>query len=79
MARPAPLEFKIDGLTYGLLVNQDWGASARRLQTAKARLRGVLKPLQTTIDEVYDFGDHWEHRITVTTIRPGQQRLSYPH
>ena len=34
------------------------------------RLREVLNPrLKTNIDYIYDFGDCWEHRLTVTDVR----------
>jgi hypothetical protein len=38
----------------------------------------VLRPRRTTIDYLYDFGDCWEHRLTVTDIRAGDPELSYP-
>ena len=42
------------------------------------RLRDVLKPQKTVIDYTYDFGDGWEHRLTVTDVRTGQPGVSYP-
>lgn len=42
------------------------------------RLRDVLKPGRTVIDYTYDFGDCWEHRLTVTDVRAGQPGVSYP-
>jgi hypothetical protein len=42
------------------------------------RLRDVLKPRKTIIDYIYDFGDGWEHRLTVTDVHAGQPGLSYP-
>ncbi len=44
----------------------------------KARLRDVLRPSKTRIDYLYDFGDSWEHRLTLTRIRAGDPGLSYP-
>jgi Plasmid pRiA4b ORF-3-like protein len=38
----------------------------------------VLKPRKTVIEYLYDFGDSWEHRITVTKVRPGEPWLGYP-
>jgi hypothetical protein len=43
-----------------------------------ARLRDVLKSRKNVIDYLYDFGDSWEHRITVTNIRPAESGVSYP-
>jgi hypothetical protein len=48
------------------------------VDAGKVRLRDVLTPRKTTIDYLYDFGDCWEHRLTVTNIRAGDPRLSYP-
>ena len=28
---------------------------------------------------MYDFGDHWEHQLTVTDVRAGQPGISYPY
>jgi NAD(P)-dependent dehydrogenase (short-subunit alcohol dehydrogenase family) len=47
-----------------------WG-SEPRVAAAKVRLRDVLKPRKTVIDYTYDFGDGWEHRLTVTDVRAG--------
>ena len=41
-------------------------------------LRDVLKPRKTVIGYTYDFGDGWEHRLTVTDVRAGQRDVSYP-
>ena len=58
-------------------MGNDWGAE-RRITAGKVRLREVLKPRKTIIDYTYDFGDCWEHRLTVTEIRAGQPGVSYP-
>src|SRR5690349_8097509 len=52
-------EFVIDGQTYGLPMDADWGTAPRKM-ASKVRLREVLKPSKTTIDYFYDFGDSWE-------------------
>ncbi len=71
-------EFTIGEQRYGLPMDENWGA-VPRTEAIKVRLRDVLKPRKTTIDYMYDFGDSWEHRLTVTKIRPGQPGVSYPH
>lgn len=38
----------------------------------------MLKPDRTVIDYLYDFGDSWEHRITVTKVRQGDLDIAYP-
>ncbi|WP_367267516.1 hypothetical protein [Mesorhizobium sp.] len=37
-----------------------------------------MRPRRTTIDCLYDFGDSWEHRLTVTGVRAGDPEASYP-
>ena len=70
-------EFTIGERRYGLPMDEDWGTEPR-IDAAKVRLREVLRPRRTTIDYLYDFGDSWEHRLTVTHIRAGDPDLSYP-
>ncbi len=71
-------EFTIDKQRYGLPMDEDWGTEPRK-EAAKVRLRDVVKSRRTTIDYLYDFGDRWEHRLTVTRVRPGDPEASYPH
>jgi hypothetical protein len=71
-------EFTIGTRAYGLPTDEDWG-TAPRIEAIKVRLRDVLKPGKTTIDYMYDFGDSWMHRLTVTAVRPGKPGVSYPH
>jgi hypothetical protein len=70
-------EFTIDKRRYGLPMEEDWGTEPR-IDAGRVRLRDVLGPRKTTIDYLYDFGDCWEHRLTVTDIRAGDPSLSYP-
>lgn len=70
-------EFTIGKQRYGPPMDEDWGTAPRK-EAAKVRLRDVLKPRKTTIDYLYDFGDSWEHRLTVTGVRAGDPETSYP-
>ena len=70
-------EFTIAKRRYGLPSDEDWGTEPLN-DARKVRLREVLRPRRTTINYLYDFGDCWEHRLTVTDIRPGDPDLSYP-
>ena len=70
-------EFTIAKRRYGLPMDEDWGTEPR-IDASKARLREVLQPRKTKIDYIYDFGDGWEHRLTVTDVRVGDPSLSYP-
>lgn len=70
-------EFTVAGQRYGMKMDEDWGMEPRQ-EAAKVRLRDVLRPGETVIHYLYDFGDAWEHRIIVTDIRQGDPALSYP-
>jgi hypothetical protein len=70
-------EFTIGKQGYGPPMDEDWGAEPP-IAAGKVRLRDVLKPRKTAIDYLYDFGDGWEHRLTVTGVRAGQPGVSYP-
>ncbi|GIW05126.1 MAG: hypothetical protein KatS3mg120_0833 [Erythrobacter sp.] len=70
-------EMVIDGQTYGLPMEEDWGTGPRKL-AEKVRLRDVLAPGTTRIDYTYDFGDNWEHSLIVSDRRPGDPGTAYP-
>lgn len=70
-------EFVIDGRSYGLPMDEDWGTAPRKV-AARVRLRDVLAPGGTTIAYTYDFGDSWEHRLIVSDVRPGAPGTAYP-
>ncbi|MCT8997818.1 plasmid pRiA4b ORF-3 family protein [Chelativorans intermedius] len=70
-------EFTVNKQRYGLPMDEDWGTEPRK-EAAKVRLREVLKPRKTMIDYIYDFGDSWEHRLTVADVRIGDPEASYP-
>jgi hypothetical protein len=70
-------EFKIGKQRYGLPMDEDWGA-VPCIEATEVCLRDVLKPRKTMIDYLYDFGDDWAHRLTVTDIRQGEPGVSYP-
>ena len=69
-------EFRIDGTTYGLSMDDDWGTSPRK-SADRTRLRDVIMPGTTIIDYIYDFGDQWEHRLTVRDVRVGDPAIGY--
>jgi Plasmid pRiA4b ORF-3-like protein len=70
-------EFTIAKQRFGPPLDDDWGET-RAQDAGKVRLCEVLKPRKTVIDYLYDFGDSWEHRITVTKARPGEAGIAYP-
>jgi len=70
-------ELTIGKRRYGLPMGDTWGAEPC-IAAAKVRLRDVLKQHKTIIDYTYDFGDGWEHRLTVNDVRVGEPGVSYP-
>lgn len=55
-------EMVIDGKTYGLPIDEDFGTAPRKVAD-RVRLRDVLTGDTTRIDYIYDFGDSWEHSL----------------
>jgi hypothetical protein len=70
-------EFTIGRQRYGLPMGDGWG-SEPCIAAGKVRLRDALRPRKTIIYYIYDFGDTWEHRLTVTGVRASQPGVSYP-
>src|SRR3546814_5966773 len=70
-------EMVINGQTYGLPMKEDWGTAPRKV-ASRTRLRNVLAPGTTRIDYIYDFGDYWEHELTVSDVRAGDPVTAYP-
>ena len=66
----------VGGQAYGLPMDDDWGTAQRKV-AARARLRDVLSRGKAKIDYTYDFGDNWEHKLTVSDVRPGEPGV-YP-
>lgn len=72
-----PWEFKIGKQRYGLAMEGDWGA-APLAEAGGVCLRDVPQPREAMIDYLYDFGDGWAHRRTVTNIRQGEPGVACP-
>jgi hypothetical protein len=70
-------ELVIDGQSYGLPMDEDWGTAPRKV-ASRTRLREVLAPGTTMIDYTYDFGDNWEHNLIVSDVRRGEPDTAYP-
>ena len=51
------------------------GSSSR---AAKLTLQAVIRPRTTKLTYLYDFGDCWEHRLTLTKPRAADPSLAYP-
>jgi len=69
-------ELVIGDQAYGLPMDEDWGTEPRKI-ASRTRLRDVLSGT-TTIDYTYDFGDSWEHSLTISDVRPGEPGTGYP-
>ena len=70
-------EMALGGKTYGLPMDEDFGARPRKV-AALVRLRDVLASGTTQISYTYDFGDSWEHSLTISDIRAGAPGTAYP-
>ncbi len=71
-------ELRLGEQRYGEpLPGGDWGGPPV-LRADKVRLREIIKPRKTILDYIYDFGDSWEHRLTLTDIRQGDPEVEYP-
>lgn len=70
-------EFSVGRRRFGLPMDEDWGTEPR-IEATKVRLREVLTPRKTSMTYTYDFGDGWEHRLTLSNTRPGEPGIAYP-
>lgn len=63
-------EFRIGGLAYGDPTNNEWNdeTSVRTFDETEVRLLDFAREPGASFRYVYDFGDHWEHVITVEKI-----------
>lgn len=65
-------EFIIEGRRYAI-ADPDDGARGRPIENGvTTRLNDILIRGVTELGYVYDFGDHWKHRIIVETVKPAQ-------
>lgn len=69
-------EFSLGKRRYGPPNNDGWGPVVA--DASKISLAHLLGPRRTTIHYLYDFGDSWEHRLTVSRIGAGDPDRSYP-
>ena len=70
-------EMTINGKTFGLPVDEDFGIAPRKL-AERIRLRDVLTGDATRVDYIYDFGDNWGHSLVISGIRAGAPGIGYP-
>jgi len=75
-------QFEVGGLTYG----DTWSLSAERtdddarvFDADEVRLRDFTRELNTAFTYVYDFGDNWQHTVTLEKrihVKPAPKRPS---
>lgn len=70
-------EFSLGKRCYGPPSDDDW-RDEPLIDASKMRLKDLLGPRATKIDYLYDFGDSWEHRLTISNIRAADPERSYP-
>jgi hypothetical protein len=77
-------EFTVGERRLGPSIEEGW-ETAPSEEAAKVTLREVLNPgnrhdrfRTTKIGYVYDFGDNWHHRLTVSHVRGGEPGVAYP-
>jgi hypothetical protein len=71
-------EFRVGRQVYGKPMSGDAWGGPTIVNAGKVRLADLLRPRKTVIDYTYDFGDSWEHRLTITDVRPADPALVYP-
>lgn len=70
-------QFDIDSVFYGPPLEEDWDMEAVENEE-EYTLQSLADRLEPHFDYIYDFGDDWQHRITVEKIlQPGEGK-PYP-
>jgi hypothetical protein len=69
-----PHEFDIGGVRYGIDDGEGWDPPK---DERRARLERLV-PVGARFGYVYDFGDHWEHAITVEKVLGADPKAKYP-
>jgi hypothetical protein len=69
-------EFEVDGTAYGVPdPDDDWGPPVN--DERKVRLDTVAHK-GSRIEYIYDFGDHWRHKISVEKVLPADPTTTVP-
>lgn len=72
-------QFEIDNVLYGPAddENEEWGMESVE-DEEKYTLQDLADRIAPHFDYTYDFGDDWQHRITVEKILPAGEGKPYP-
>jgi len=69
--------FEIDGEQYG---EDPWGGSDMDMMSSRSiKLSQLVDEGVTKFGYTYDFGDNWEHRVTVEKTLDADPTVKYPH
>ncbi len=63
---------------YGLPSDGDDWRDVPLVNASQTKLQELLKPRKTKLGYLYDFGDSWEHELTITDPRAGEPNQAYP-
>lgn len=69
-------KYDISGLSYSVPSEEDEWYDIEHIDTRKTLLSSVLYP-GLRFKYLYDFGDHWEHVLTVEAVNPVEEPLLY--
>jgi hypothetical protein len=70
--------FTIGNAEYGLPSDDDDWRDSPLINARTTALPDILAPRKTKIQYLYDFGDSWEHALTITGRRIGEPGQAYP-
>lgn len=69
-------EFRIDGIRYGE-PDDEWD-DVKVTNDKKVRLRDIELVENQKFTYLYDFGDYWEHEVTIEKVLPAEKGVKYP-
>lgn len=70
--------FTVDGLRYGMPMDEFFADDFDELDEQAYTLREVLLKEKARLTYDYDFGDGWKHVVTVEKIIPADPAVTYP-
>lgn len=70
--------FTVDGLRYGMSMDDLFGVDCEELDEQDHTLRKLLPAEKARLTYDYDFGDGWGHIVTVEKIIPVDPAVTYP-
>ncbi len=69
--------FTIDGRRYAI-PDPEWQSEIKIYDARRYTLARLFPQLPVSFDYLYDFGDHWEHRIEIERAQETEYRKQYP-